>query len=116
MSTLHLLKPLAVFILALLTNTLYASAIYPIDRASILAGSKFDIKVELNSEINLSDLTLEMNGVPLNSVLGKKGDFIANENGKGSAIIFRDVELRKPGKYVLTAQISQERLEVIWDV
>ena len=116
MSTIHLLKPLVVFILALLTNTLYASAIYPIDRASILAGSKFDIKVELNSEINLSDLTLEMNGVPLNSVLGKKGDFIANENGKGSAIIFRDVELKKPGKYDLVASTAQERLQVSWDV
>ena len=116
MRTFHLLKSLAVFILALFATSIYASGIYPIDRASILAGSKFDIKIELNSEINSSDLILEINGVPLNSVLGKKGDFIANENGKGSAIIFRDVELKKPGKYDLVASTAQERLQVSWDV
>jgi len=88
MDIIRLFKIPAAFFLALFAGNLYASAIYPIDRASILAGSKFDIKVELNSVVNLGDLTIELNGTPLNSALGKKGDFIANENGKGSAIIF----------------------------
>ena len=116
MGATRLIKILAVLSFALFTSGLYASAIYPIDQASILVGSKFDIKVEFNTVLNSNDVKLELNGTPLKSLVTAKEEFIANENGKGSAIIYRDVELRKPGKYVLTAQTPQERLEVIWDV
>ena len=116
MGATRLIKILAVLSFALFTSGLYASAIYPIDQASILVGSKFDIKVEFNTVLNSNDVKLELNGTPLKSLITAKEEFIANENGKGSAIIYRNVELRKPGKYVLTAQAPQERLEVIWDV
>ena len=116
MGATRLIKILAVLSFALFTSGLYASAIYPIDQASILVGSKFDIKVEFNTVLNSNDVKLELNGTPLKSLVTAKEEFITNENGKGSAIIYRDVELRKPGKYVLTAQTPQERLEVIWDV
>jgi alkaline phosphatase len=72
MDIIRLFKIPAAFFLALFAGSLHASAIYPIDRASILAGSKFDIKVELNSVVNLGDLTIELNGTPLNSALGKR--------------------------------------------
>lgn len=116
MGAIRLLKILVTFFLALLTSGLYASAIYPIDQASILAGSKFDIKIEFNSVVSLGDVKIDLNGSPLKSLVTAKAEFIANENGKGSSIIYRDMELPKPGKYVLIVQAAQERLEVNWDV
>jgi len=116
MGSIRLLKILAAVPFALFASGLYASAIYPIDQASILAGSKFDIKIEFNSNLNLKDVRLDLNGAPLKFLVTAKEEFIANENGKGSAIIYRDVELQKPGKYVLAAQTPQERMEVVWDV
>ena len=116
MNAIRFIKVAVVCSITLFAGALQAAAIYPIDQASILAGSKFDIKVELNSVVDQSAVTLDLNGKPLKSIIGKDGEFIANENGKGSAFIFRDVELRKPGKYELVARTSQERLQVSWDV
>ena len=93
-----------------------AAAIYPIDQASILAGSKFDIKIEFNTVINPEAAVIELNGVPIGKVIGNKPEFIANENGKGSSILFRDVQLSKAGKYQVVARSPQERLQVSWDV
>jgi alkaline phosphatase len=116
MGTIRFFKVIFTLIVSVFACSLYASAIYPIDQASILAGSKFDIKIEFNTVLNSNDVKLDLNGAPLKSLISTKEEFIANENGKGSAIIYRDVELRKPGKYVLTAKTPQERLEVFWDV
>jgi alkaline phosphatase len=93
-----------------------AAAIYPIDKADILAGSKFDIKVELNNVVNPEDLIMEINGVPVSKFISNKPQFIANENGKGSSLIVRDVQITKAGKYNLVARTAQERLQVSWDV
>ena len=105
------------FVVALLfAYTARAAAVYPIDNAAILAGSKFDIKVELNHVVNLEEISIDINGAPLNKLIAVKPEFIPNENGKGSSILFRDVQLAKAGKYQLTARIPQERLQVTWDV
>ena len=93
-----------------------AAAIYPIDKAEILAGSKFDIKVELNNVVNPDDLMIEINGAPVSKFIPNKPQFIANENGKGSSLIIRDVQITKAGKYDLVARTAQERLQVSWDV
>ena len=93
-----------------------AAAIYPIDKADILAGSKFDIKVELNNVVNPEDLIMEINGAPVSKFIPNKPQFIANENGKGSSLIIRDVQITKAGKYDLVARTAQERLQVTWDV
>ena len=108
-----------------LTHTLFwiffaaatqAAAIYPIDKAEILVGSKFDIKVELNNVVNPEDLMIEINGVPVSKFIPNKPQFIANENGKGSSLIIRDFQITKAGKYDLVARTAQERLQVSWDV
>jgi len=91
-------------------------AIYPIDKAEILAGSKFDIKVELKQVVNQNDLIIEVNGIPANKAILAKPEFISDENGKGSSIIYRDVQLPKAGKYVITAKSPQEKLQVTWDI
>jgi alkaline phosphatase len=93
-----------------------AAAIYPIDQASILAGSKFDIKVEFNSVVNQGDVVIDLNGSPINKVISSKPDFIVNENGKGSSVLFRDVQITKPGKYEIKARAPQEQLQVSWEV
>lgn len=93
-----------------------AAAIYPIDQAAILAGSKFDIKVEFNSVVNQNDIVIDINGAPINKVISSKPDFIANENGKGSSILFRDVQISKSGKYQINARVPQEQLQVSWEV
>lgn len=94
----------------------FAAAIYPIDNAVILAGSKFDIKVELNSVVKPEDLIIEINGAPVSKLIATKPQFIANEGGKGSSIIFRDVQISKSGKYDLVARAGQESLQATWEV
>lgn len=93
-----------------------AAAIYPIDQAAILAGSKFDIKVEFNSVVNQNDIVIDINGAPITKAINSKPDFIANENGKGSSILFRDVQISKSGKYQINARVPQEQLQVSWEV
>ena len=116
MKLIQLLKPHLIALFCLVTGIVHAAAIYPIDQANILAGSKFDIKVEFNSVVNQNDVILELNGKPINTLVTVKPEFIANENGKGSSLVFRDVQISKAGKYQLIASVPQERLQVSWDV
>ena len=106
---------LCVFSIAFI-SVVHAQAIYPIDKAQILAGSNFDIKVELSQVINPSEVVIEVNGLPVNKVILAKSEFIQNENGKGSSIIYRDVQLPKAGKYAVVARTPQEKLQVTWEV
>jgi alkaline phosphatase len=116
MKLIQLLKLHFIALFCLVTGIVHAAAIYPIDQANILAGSKFDIKVEFNSVVNQNDVILELNGKPINTLVTVKPEFIANENGKGSSLVFRDVQISRAGKYQLTATVPQERLQVSWDV
>ena len=113
----HLSIKTSLFIsLGFIAGFVQAAAIYPIDQAAILAGSKFDIKIEFNTVISPEAAVIELNGAPINKSIGSKPEFIANENGKGSSILFRDVQLAKAGKYEIVARSPQERLQVSWDV
>jgi len=100
----------------LFLNTAYAATIYPIDSAQILAGSKFDIKIEFNQVVNPGDIVIEINGAPISKWVANKSEFISNENSKGSSIIYRDVQIPKSGKYILLARTPQENLQVTWEV
>ena len=116
MNTHHLIRIIPFIFLGLIAGFTQAAAIYPINQAAILAGSKFDIKIEFNTVINISDAVVELNGAPINKIINVKPEFISNENGKGSSIIYRDVQLPKAGKYQIVARAPQERLQVNWDV
>ncbi|MBU3626062.1 alkaline phosphatase [Polynucleobacter sp. JS-Safj-400b-B2] len=116
MNTLPFLRTVFLIVVGSLAGIAQAAAVYPIDQASILAGSKFDIKIEFNNVINSDEAIIELNGVPINKIISVKPEFISNENGKGSSILFRDVQLSKAGKYQVVARASQERLQVNWDV
>jgi len=98
------------------TSVVLAQAIYPIDKAEILASSKFDIKVEFSQVVNANEVVITVNGVPANKLIVAKSEYIQDENGKGSSIIYRDVQLPKAGKYEVVARSSKEKLEVTWEV
>ena len=97
-------------------NVTYAATIYPIHNAEILAGSKFDIKVEFNQVINPNEVVIEINGAPLSKLITNKSEFISNESGKGSSVLYRDVQLPRAGKYIVLARAPQENLQVTWEV
>jgi alkaline phosphatase len=116
MKTPRLIRIASFIFFGSITGFLQAAAIYPIDQATILAGSKFDIKIEFNTVINLGDAEIELNGAPINKIISAQPEFISNENGKGSSILYREVQLTKAGKYQIVARAPQERLQVNWDV
>src|SRR5260370_30620381 len=87
---------------ALLTMTGVAEAqtIAPIDRATILAGSKFDFKVEFPGVVEAKDVKVTVNGLDPAKALGRDVAFIAAESGvNASAVMLRDVSIDKPGTY-----------------
>lgn len=93
-----------------------AAALYPIDNAAILLGSQFDIKIEFDGISTPEELDIQLNGAPITKLVKQQPTFIPNESGKGSSLIYRDVQLNQAGKYVLTAKSSQQALQVSWDV
>ena len=108
------------FVLALLVaaaTAARAGAIYPIDRATILAGSRFDFKVEFDASSSPSDVKVSVNGADYAQALGGKPAFVERENGKdGSAITVRNVSLAKPGRYAVEATDGKQILRATWEV
>lgn len=113
-------------LLALASATMLAGAanaatVYPLDRATVLAGSPFDFKVEFNSVIKPEDVKVTVNGQAYEAVFGKKADFVAEEKGKedkilGSALILRDLTIAAPGAYTVEVSAGGETKSVTWDV
>lgn len=93
-----------------------APAIYPVDTARFLAGSRFDFKVEFDGKVAEKDVKVLINGKPAESILGGKPEFVAEEAGVGaSALLLRGAHLR-PGKYTVTAEGPDGKTEAKWDV
>ena len=95
-----------------------AQTIYPLDRAEILAGSRFDVKIEFPGTVVEANTRVTINGLPLSTALGKAATFVAGEDGLGhSAIWVRDVELSKPGAYAVEAAVGVgAAAKVTWSV
>src|SRR6266850_778618 len=103
--------------LALSTGPLAAQTIYPIDRAAILAGARFDLKVEFPAIEKEADLKITINGEDYSGQLGKAGQFVENEDGlNASSLVLRDVSIDKPGSYTVVASDGTRRSEVTWTV
>ncbi len=113
--------------LALLATTTFlagaaqAATVYPLDRATILAGSPFDFKVELKNVVKQDDVKITVNGQDYKAVFGSEAQFVADEKGKedkslGSAVILRDLKIAKPGAYVIEVTAGDEKKSVTWDV
>ena len=98
------------------TASVHAAAVYPIDRASFLAGSVFDLKIELDQSVEQKDIQVTLNGQAISSFIKKAPEFIANEDGKGSSLIYRDITIDKAGAYKLVAKNGADEQTVNWDV
>lgn len=100
-----------------MTTSAIAQTIYPLDRAEILAGSKFDFKVELPEKIAASDIKVTINGAEQSAAFGKSADYIEREDNKDqSALLLRDVTLDKPGAYKIDVIAGGLIKSVTWNV
>lgn len=101
----------------MLVSAAPAQTIYPIDRAEILVGATFDLKVEFAGEVAADTASLTINGADAASVFGKAPELIAREAGQPrSALLLRDVTLNKPGHYTVEAGDGAARRSVSWTV
>lgn len=110
---------LAAFSLAALFAAQSASAqtIYPVDRAEILAGTRFDLKVEFPGVIARDRASVTVNGRPIAEVFGREPEFIEREDGQpASSIMLRDATLPAPGVYTITATDGEHTASVGWQV
>src|SRR5215467_253544 len=104
-------------ILGLVTAAAQAQTIYPLNRAEILAGSRFDLKVEFPGAPPAAAMRVSINGADAASIIGKSASVIEHEDGADySAFWIRDVVLTKPGKYVVEAAIGGTKASVTWEV
>src|SRR5262249_54823005 len=103
--------------IALGAGAVDAITVYPIDRAQILAGSRFDFKVEFDSIVESADTKVTINGADVSTVLGRSVSFVKQEAGvSASALLLRDVVLMRPGRYTVVAGDGKISRTVTWDV
>src|SRR5262249_8128345 len=113
-----MIKP-AVITLGLLLSASVATAqtIYPIDRAEILVGARFDLKVEFPDKVDPAKLKVTVNGQDHATAFGRAAAFIEREDGKDqSALVLRDVALSAPGPVVVEATDGTRSRKVTWTV
>lgn len=100
-----------------LTGAAAAATVYPIDRATILAGSPFDFKVEFAGVVKPEDVKVTVNGKDYKEVFGKDPTFTEKEEkADASAVIIRGVTLSEPGSYTIEATAGGDSKKVVWDV
>jgi alkaline phosphatase len=94
-----------------------AQTIFPVDRAEILAGTKFDLKVEFPGAPTAAATKVTINGEDAAKVLGKPVDFKEREDGDGhSAYWIHDAVIAKPGRYKVEAASGDRKATVTWEV
>ena len=114
-----MIKPLAAATLIVLLTGYQgvAQTIYPIDRAAILAGSRFDFKVEFPDRIDPSKLKVTVNGEDHAAAFGQPATFVEREDGNDqSALTLRGVTLTRPGNVTVEVSDGARRRTVVWTV
>ncbi|CDZ28861.1 alkaline phosphatase [Neorhizobium galegae] len=110
----------ALVVSTVLAGAAQAATVYPLDRATILAGSPFDFKVEFNSVVKPEDVRITVNGQDYKTALGKEIQFVAEEKNKdkllGSAVILRGLALANAGDYKVEVSAGSETRTVTWNV
>ena len=107
----------AVLVALALTGGARAGAIYPIDRASVLAGSHFDFKVEFDRVVAQQDIRVTVGGAPAERVFHKPGMWLEREDGKpATSWVVQGVSLEKAGPVEVVATGGGQTLRVHWDV
>src|SRR4029079_9408824 len=110
---------LSIFRASLLLGALCTAAsgqtIYPLDKAQILTGANFDLKVEIACAPAATDLKVTVNGEDAAKVLGRAPYITADEDGLGhTAYWIRGARLTPDGKYVIEATDGHGQARVEW--
>jgi alkaline phosphatase len=104
-------------LLVVATCAAHAQTIYPVNRAEILVGAKFDLKVEFPGAPSASAIRVSINGADAATVFGKSATVVEREDGGShSAYWIRDAALGQPGRYVVEAAAGDSRASVTWEV
>ena len=94
-----------------------AQTIYPLDRAEIMSGGRFDFKVEFPGAPAQAEVKVTINGQDPAAFFGKPAQFIAREDGLDhSAYVIRDVHFITPGAAQVTATVGGQSASVKWEV
>lgn len=94
-----------------------AQTIYPIDRAQILAGATFDLKVEFAGAPAPSDIKVTINGEDAAKALDRVPSITGDEDGLGhTAYWIRGAHLDKAGGVTVEAGAGGLRASVTWEV
>jgi len=94
-----------------------AGAIYPIDRATVLAGSRFDLKVEFDQVVPQDQIQVTVGGKPAEAVFGRRGLWLEREDGKPvTSWVLQGASLSRPGPLEVVATGGGQTLKVQWDV
>src|SRR5262249_61158950 len=89
----------------------------PLDRAEMLAGARFDLKVEFPGAPPQSAVRVTINGTDAAAVLDKPATFVEREDGgTHSAYWIRGATIPKAGKYTVEATAGDRSARVNWDV
>ncbi|NIX77533.1 alkaline phosphatase [Microvirga terricola] len=108
---------LGVGLLGLVATGAQAQTIYPISRAEILAGSKFDFKVEFPGAPAQGAVKVTINGQDPAIALGQSAKFVEKEDGGDlSAYWIRGAQISKPGAYIVEASLGDKKATVKWEV
>jgi alkaline phosphatase len=108
---------LALAAAALATTAASAQTIYPLDRATILTGAKFDLKVEFPGVVKAADARLTVNGVDAEQAFGRKPEFVEKEkDAAGSALILRNVTIPVAGNVKVEASAAGATASANWTV
>jgi alkaline phosphatase len=112
-----LLAAAAGIAMSLATSAGSAQTVYPIDRADILSGARFDFKVEFAGLADPAKISVTLNGQDYAQVFGKSASFVEREAGKDqSALTLRDVALTQPGTYKVRVTDGVQTRELNWNV
>jgi alkaline phosphatase len=109
----------AFFVVLGAASQLFALNIYPLDKAQILAGAKFDFKVELDGVRSDAAVKVTVNWQNYAAVLGKSASLVEEKDEAGksaSALILRDVSLRTAGDYVVRVTDGATTKQGTWTV
>jgi alkaline phosphatase len=103
--------------LSIFVSAGHAQTVYPIDRADILAGARFDLKVEFAGLVDPAKVSITLNGEDYAKLFGKPATFAEREDGKDqSALILRDVVLTQPGVYKVRVTDGVQARDLTWNV
>ena len=93
-----------------------SAEIYPVDKARFMTNARFDFKVELDNIVDRNDIKIEINGADYRKVLTGDEIFVGEEiDAKASAVLMRDVEIKKPGTYKVTVSGKGGNKTVVWN-